>query len=144
MQHNMILVCHAADGHFADGNRQAVRRVLDTSNGVAEVHLLGRERYEILCADGGRLELYAPGLDGSRSFHRMEVPFTPETWTKDVLSLLLELMRKGGFGLMDRLDTPQLIVTQPMQVVYFPWLPEPPRLVRTPRDLGHTLGHPIQ
>ncbi len=144
MQRNMILVCHAADGHFADGNREAVRRVLDMSNVVADVHLLGRERYEIFCADGGRLELYAPGLDWTRSFHRMEVSFTPETWSADVLSLLLELMRKGGFGLLDRLDAPQLIVTQPIEVVYFPWLPEPPLLVRSPRDLGDTLGHPIQ
>jgi hypothetical protein len=37
-----------------------------------------------------------------------------------------------------------LIVTQPIEVVYFPWLPEPPLLVRSPRDLGDTLGHPIQ
>jgi hypothetical protein len=142
MPRHMILVCHAADGHFADGNREAVRRVLDHSEHIACVNLLGREQYEIICADGGSFELYASGLDEGRSFHRMELVLTAESGTADVLHVLLDLMRRGGFGLMDSLETSQFIVTLPQQVVYFPWLPEPPLLVRNPRDLGHTLGHP--
>jgi hypothetical protein len=31
-------------------------------------------------------------------------------------------------------------VTQPQQISYFPWLPEPPLLARTPRDLGYSVG----
>jgi hypothetical protein len=48
-------------------------------------------------------------------------------------------MRMGGFGLLDGLDTAQFIVTEPQQVGYFPRLPEPPLLVRSPRDLAYTL-----
>jgi hypothetical protein len=139
----MILVCHAADGHFADGNREAIRRVLDRSEHIAAVTLLGREMYEIACDDGGSFELHAPGLDENRSFHHMEVFLSDDTGTPGVLAVLLELMRQGGFGLMDGVDASQFILSLPQQVVYFPWLPEPPLLVRSPRDLGHTIGHPV-
>jgi hypothetical protein len=134
----MILVCHASDGHFADGDRKAVRRVLERSEYIAEVYELGPERYQLVCADGGRLKLRAPGLDGHRAFHRIEL--FPEKWTVDMLSLVFELMSSGGFGLMNNLDVPQFIVTQPQQISYFPWLPEPPLLVRNPRDLGYSIG----
>jgi hypothetical protein len=134
----MILVCHASDGHFADGDRKAVRRVVERSERIAEVHELGPERYVLVCADGGRLELCAPGLNGHRVFHRMEL--FPEGWTPDMLSLVFELMFFGGFGLMNSLDVPQFIVTQPQQVSFFPWLPEPPLLVRDPHDLGYRIG----
>jgi hypothetical protein len=134
----MILVCHASDGHFADGDRKAVRGVLERSQHIAELHELGPERYGIICADGGRIELRAPGLNGHRAFHRMEL--FPETWTSTMLSLIYELMVCGRFGLVNNLDIPQFIVTQPQQVSYFPWLPEPPLLVRSPRDLGYSIG----
>lgn len=134
----MILVCHAADGHFADGDRQAVRQVLERSAYIAEMDNLGPERYTIRCTDSGRFELRAPGLDGQRAFHRMEL--FPETWTPDMLSLLYELLVTGGFGLMNSVDVTQFIVTQPQQVNCFPWLPEPPLLVRNPRDLGYSIG----
>jgi hypothetical protein len=134
----MILVCHASDGHFADGDRKAVRRVVERSERIAEVHELGPERYVLVCADGGRLELRAPGLNGHRVFHRMEL--FPEAWTPDMLSLVFELMFLGGFGLMNNLDVPQFIVAQPQQVSFFPWIPEPPLLVRDPGDLGYRIG----
>ena len=57
-----------------------------------------------------------------------------------MLSLVFELMALGGFGLMNNVDVPQFIVTQPQQISYFPWLPEPPLLVRSPRDLGYSIG----
>jgi hypothetical protein len=139
MQSNMLLVCHADDGHFADGDRKGIRRVLDHSECIASVSVVARERYEIVCADGGVLELYAPGLDGNRVFHRMELHLEARSWTKDMLRLVFELMRAGGFGLMDSLDASQFIVSSPQQVAYFPCLPEPPVLVQNPRDLGLTL-----
>jgi hypothetical protein len=134
----MILVCHASDGHFADGDRRAVRRVLERSEHITEIHELGPERYVLVCADGGRVELRAPGLGGQRAFHRIEL--YPERWTPGLVSLVFELMSFGGFGLMNNLEMPQFIVTQPQQVSYFPWLPEPPLLVRNPRDLGYSIG----
>jgi hypothetical protein len=134
----MILVCHASDGHFADGDRKAIRRVIEQSECIAEVEELGPERYALVCADGGRLELRAPGLNGHRAFHRMEL--FPEGWTPDMLTLVYELMSFGGFGLVNDLDVPQFIVTQPQQVSYFPWLPEPPLLVRDPHALGYSIG----
>ncbi|HEX3054382.1 MAG TPA: hypothetical protein VHP83_27245 [Aggregatilineaceae bacterium] len=143
MYRNMILVCHAADGHIADGDRQGIRRVLDWSESVANVELSGCESYEIVLVDGGKLELDAPGLDGNRSFHHMELFFDTSEVTPGVLTLIYELMHGGGFGLMDSVEASQFIVSQPQQVAYFPRLPEMPRLVRNSRDLGHTLGHPI-
>jgi len=136
----MILVCHSADGHFADGDRQAVRRVLYQSEYIASVNVLSQERYAITCVDGGRLELHAPGLRAHRSFHRIELFVETGRWTDDMLRLLYDLMKAGGFGLMNNLDMPQFIVTQPQQVTYFPWLPEPPVLVRDSHDLGQTLA----
>ncbi len=134
----MILVCHASDGHFADGDRKAIRRVLGRSEYIKEIKDLGPERYALTCVDGGRLGLRAPGLDGQRAFHRMEL--FPEAWTPAMVGLVFELMSYGGFGLMNNLDMPQIIVTQPQQIGYFPWLPEPPLLARTPRDLGYSVG----
>ncbi len=143
MQRHMILVCHAADGHFANGNRDGVRRVFEQSSRIIEVVDLGRDRYELTCADGGQLVLYAPGLDGARSFHRMEIFLDPEAWTEDMLHLILEFMRAGGFGLMESVEASQFIVALPQQVVYYPWLPEPPLLVRNPRDLAYTIANPV-
>jgi hypothetical protein len=40
---------------------------------------------------------------------------------------------------MNDLDMPQFIVTQPQQVSYFPWLPEPPVLIRNSQDLGQNI-----
>lgn len=139
MQRNMILVCHAADGHFADGDREGVCRVLDRPEYI--VNRLDQGWYEIICADGGILEIYAPGLDGPRAFHRMELLFPANALTHDVLTLIHRLMQAGGFGLMDGLDTSQVLVTLPQQMMYFPWLPEPPLLVRNARDLAHTIGY---
>ena len=139
MKRHLILVCHAADGHFADGNRRAVRSVLDHSISVARIDPLGKERYALRCHDGGRLELHAPGLDGYRSFHRMELALDGDGWTKDMLNLIFELMRAGGFGLMDSLETSHFIVASPDQVSYFPRLPEAPLLVRDSRDLGYSI-----
>ncbi len=139
MQSDMlILVCHAADGHFADGDRNAVRHILDQADYIVELNSLSAEQFEVVGRDNGVLELRAPGLNGRRSFHRMEMVLTT-TWTPDMLNLVFDLMQVGGFGLMNSLDMPQFIVTQPAQVSYFPWLPEPPLLVRTPRDLGYAL-----
>ena len=134
----LIFVCHAADGHFADGDRDAVRRILDQSDYIVEINLLRNEQYAILCPDNGAFELRAPGLDGRRSFHRMEL-ILATSWTPDMLELVFDLMNAGQFGLMNNLDMPQFIVSQPAQVSYFPWLPEPPLLVRTPQDLGYAL-----
>ncbi len=136
----MILVCHAADGHFSDGDRKAVRTVLEQSKRLVELCEVGPEQFELVCADGGRLQLRAPGLDGQRAFHRIELFIEPIHMTPDVVSLIFELMACGGFGLMNNLDVPQFIVTQPQQITYFPWLPEPPLLVRSARDLGYNMG----
>jgi hypothetical protein len=135
----MILVCHAADGHFADGDREAVRAMLAPSACVSSVNILGSGRYQILCADGGQLELHAPGLEGAHAFHHMELFLQSKAFTHKTLSLILTMMQQGGFGLMDGLDAPQFIVTSPQQVHYFPRLPNTPLLVRSPRDLGRVL-----
>ena len=138
----MILVCHAADGHFADGDRKAVRRVLNRSEHIAAVKAPGPEHYEITCRDGGRLKLRTPGLEGRRSFHRIDLFLKSGSWTPHMLDLVFELMCAGGFGLVDNPETPQFFVTQPQQITYFPWLPEPPVLVRSSRDLRHSIGRP--
>jgi hypothetical protein len=140
MHRMMMLVCHATDGHFADGNREAVRRELNRSTYVAHLDLRGPGQYSITCRDGGRLKLYAPGLNGHRSFHRIDLFLESAFWTPDIADLVFELMNKGGFGLVENLDVPQFIVTQPQQITYFPWLPEPPRLVRSARDLASSIG----
>lgn len=140
MHRMMTLVCHAADGHFADGNRKAVRRVLDGSVYITTLSLSGPDRYTISCRDGGRLELYAPGLNGPRSFHRIDLFLKSASWTPNSFDLIFALMSEGGFGLVENLDVPQFIVTQPQQISYFPWLPEPPVLVRSARDLSYSIG----
>jgi len=140
MQRHMILVCHAADGHFADGNREGVRRVLARSPYILRTESLERDWYEITCKDGGLLELHAPGLDGGRSFHHMELVIDTDCWSDDVLRVILEIMRAGDFGLMDGLEASHILVTAPQQVMYFPWLPEPPLLIRDAHDLGSTIG----
>ncbi|NDJ78391.1 MAG: hypothetical protein GYB65_19250 [Chloroflexi bacterium] len=139
MHHHMLLVCHAADGHFADGDRDGIRRVLDESDCIVSIDMSGPERYAIVCRDGGQPELYAPGLHTDRAFHRMELALSPQGWTSDTLKLVFELMRAGGFGLMDSLDAAQIIVSSPQQVAYFPRLLKQPLLVRNSRDLGLSL-----
>lgn len=134
----VILVCHAQDGRFADGDRAAVRRVLQSSEHVARVLPLGPDLKQVLCADGGRLVLRAPGLDSARSFHRIDI-FPASTWTEAMVSLVYDLMCSGGFGLVQNLATLQFLVTQPQQISYFPWLPEPPILVRSARELASSL-----
>lgn len=136
----MILVCHAADGRFADGNRAAVRRVLDWADYIAEVHVQAAGCYAITCSDGGRARLRAPGLDGTRSFHRIDMIRESAGWTPNLLTLIFDLMQYGGFGLMETVDVSQFIVTQPLQITYYPWLPQPPLLVRSANDLGQLLA----
>jgi hypothetical protein len=135
----MILVCHAADGHFADGDRHAVHHLLDHSMTIAEIELSGPDRYCISCYDGGQIEVVMPGLNSHRSFHRIELTLLTD-WTQQMLDLVFDLMTAGGFGLVIDLDDPHFIVTQPQQVSYFPWLPEPPLLVRSSHDLGYSIG----
>ncbi len=135
----VILVCHAQDGRFADGDRAAVRRILATSDQVTRVLPLGPDVKQVSCADGGRLVLRAPGLDGSRSFHRIDI-FPTSAWTGAMVGLVYELMCSGGFGLVHDLTTLQFLVTQPQQVTYYPWLPEPPILVRSASELARTLA----
>lgn len=142
MQRLMLLVFHAPDGHFADGDREGVRRVLRSAEVIAATHPVGDERYVISCTDGGEVELNAPGLEGRRAFHRMELVVASYRWTADVITVMYELMRAGGFGLMDSLEAPQFIVSVPEQVRYFPRLPNVPLLVRNPRDLAYTIGYP--
>ncbi len=139
----MILVCHAEDGRFADGDRAAIRAALADSKSVARVSETGGGWIEVICVDGGRLTLRAPGLNGGRVFHRMYLFLETETWTAAMLRLVYALMRAGGFGLVRDLDAPQFLVAQPQQVTYFPWLPEPPRLVRSARDLGASLEQAV-
>jgi len=140
MHRMMMLVCHAVDGRFADGNREAVRRELSRSAYVSGLDVRAPEQFTITSRDGGRLGLYAPGLSGQRSFHRIELVLESARWTPDMLHLVFDLMNKGGFGLVENLEFPRFIVTQPQQITYFPWLPEPPRLVRSARDLAYSIG----
>lgn len=132
----MILVCHADDGHFTDGDHGAVRRVLQRLEVIHAVHSQPDDWYIITCHDGGQLHLYAPGLDGHRSFRRLLIVIDDQQWTRDAVHLLLEIMRAGGFGLMARVDAPQMIVTLPRQVLSYPWLPDAPLLARTSHDLA--------
>jgi hypothetical protein len=135
----MILVCHATDGRFADGDRDAVRSILTHSPRIMQLAMIEAETFWIRCRDGGQLALSAPGLDRARSFHHMGVSVAAGGWTADSLHLLFDLMRLGGFGLVDDIDTPHFIVTDPQQVRYFPWLPEPPLVVRSSDALGFML-----
>ena len=136
MQRQMILVCHADDGSFADGNRTAVRRVLHELDAVAAVDKLADEWYAITCEDGGRLGLHAPGLSGDRVFHRMLLYVDDEAWTTCTVRVVLELMRAGDFWLMAGLDVSNMIVTHPRQVLCYPWLPDAPLLARSHGDLA--------
>ncbi len=136
----LILVCHADDGHFADGDRAAVRRVLNQSDYVTNVETIDTAGYVITCRDGGRVTLHAPGLDTPRSFHRIALYLESRTWTPDLLRLVFAFMHRGVFGLMDDLELAQFIVTQPQQVSYYPWLPQPPLLVRDVAALTQALA----
>jgi len=141
MQHEMlVLVCHAVDGHFADGDRAAVRRILEESPLITRLDALGAEQYLITTPDGGAFELHAPGLASRRSFQRMVVISRARVWSMDTLDLVYDLMCVGGFGLINNFDMPYFIVTQPQQISYFPWLPEPPLLVRSAQDLAYSIG----
>lgn len=135
----LILVCHDADGHFADGNRRAVRHVLEHAEYIIEIQPQNTQQYRLTCRDGGSVILRAPGLDGARAFHRIALYLDTESWTPNLLALVYDLMRHGNFGLMDSIQVQRFIVTQPQQVSYFPWLPQPPILVRSARDLEQTL-----
>ncbi len=139
----ILLVCHAEDGRFADGNRTAIRDVLARSDCIAQVVQMGEGMVEVTCVDGGRLTLRAPGLNERGAFHRMYLFLESETWTVAMLRLVYTLMRAGGFGLVRDLAAPQFLVTQPQQITYFPWLPEPPLLVRSSRDLGTRLEQAV-
>lgn len=136
----LILVCHAADGHFADGDRAAVRRVLNQVDYVMAVETEGATEYAITCRDGGHVTLHAPGLDTPRAFHRIVLYLESHTWTPDLLRLVFMMMQRGGFGLMDDVELAQFIVTQPQQVTYYPWLPQPPLLVRDVAALTQALA----
>jgi hypothetical protein len=135
----LILVCHAADGHFADGDRAAIRSVLDRSDYIAALDAIDTVGYVIVCRDGGHVTLHAPGLETMRSFHRMTLYLESNTWTSDLHLLVFALMKRGGFGLMDDIELAQFIVTQPEQVSYYPWLPQPPLLVRDVAALAQAL-----
>lgn len=136
----MILVCHDADGHFADGNRCAVRSILEQSDYLANIYPLDSTRQLITTGDGGQITLRASGLADNRAFHRIELYLVSSTWTPDLLRLVFDLMQRGGFGLMDDIDSAHLFVTQPQQVSYYPWLPQPPLLVRNTTDLEQALA----
>lgn len=139
-QKMLLLACHAEDGRFAGGDRTAIRDVLASSDCIARLMQVGDGLIEIACVDGGRLTLRAPGLHEHCAFHRIYLFAESKTCTPAMLRLVYALMCAGGFGLVRDLDRPQFLVTQPQQVTYFPWLPEPPLLVRSARDLGASLG----
>lgn len=136
---HLILICHDAKGHLANGDRQGVQRVLAQAPYLVDVQAAGQDCYEIICADAGRSWLHAPGLERGRVFRRMALELDCDVPSDDILSLLLDLMRAGNFGLMVSLGARQFIVSHPQQVISFPWLPQPPLLVRSIRDLGRSL-----
>ncbi len=135
----LILVCHDTDGHFADGNRHTVRHLLEHAGYIATFQPRDTQQYLLACHDGGQVIVRAPGLDGTRTFHRIELYLNAESWTPDLFALVYDLMLHGGFGLMDGIQVQQFIVTQPQQISYFPWLPQPPILVRSVHDLEQVL-----
>lgn len=142
MQHRMLLVCHAADGYFADGNRLAVRRVLDRAALAMHGTTTGRDWYELCSSEGNPLRIHAPGLDGSRTFHRIELHADDAALTSGSLALIYDIMLLGGFGLLRTLDTCHFIVTSRQQAAYFPHLPEPPCVIRSAAELEHLLREP--
>lgn len=135
----LILICHDTQGHLANGDRRGVQRVLTQAPYVIDLQAAGQDGFEILCADAGRVWLHAPGLEHPGAFRRMALELDSDTPSDDVLRLVLDLMRAGNFGLMTSLGAHQFIVSRPQQVISFPWLPQPPVLVRTIRDLGQSL-----
>ncbi|WP_162909627.1 hypothetical protein [Aggregatilinea lenta] len=141
MQRSMLLVCHAADGRIATGNREAVRRVLARAD--YDVRAVRRGWFAITCADGGSVELVAPGLEGTHTFRRAELIFNAASWTEGVLQLVMSIMRAGGFGLLDGLNATRVMITTPEHLLHYPWLPEPPLIIRGPRHLATALGHAV-
>lgn len=141
MPRSILLVCHAADGRIANGNREAVRRLL--ARAACSVRAVRRGWFVIECADGGSVELVAPGLEGTHSFHRAEMIFNTASWTEDVLHLVMGIMRAGGFGLLDGLNATRVMIASQEQLLHFPWLPEPPLIVRSHRHLAVALGHAL-
>ena len=139
MHRHLILICHDAQGHLANGDRQGVRRVLARAPYILDVQAAGPDRYEIVCADAGRSWLHAPGLEHGVDFRRMALELECDTPSDDILALLLDLMRAGNFGLMVSLGARQFIVSSPQQAMSYTWLPQPPLLVRTIHDLGRSL-----
>ncbi|NLE52129.1 MAG: hypothetical protein GX613_12060 [Chloroflexi bacterium] len=139
MHRHLILICHDAQGHLANGDRQGVQRVLAQAPYLVDVQAAGHDCFEIVCADAGRLWLHAPGLARGGTFRRMALELDCDIPSDDILTLLLDLMRAGNFGLMVSLGARQFIVSRPQQVISFPWLPQPPLLVRSVRDLSRSL-----
>jgi hypothetical protein len=68
MQYQMLLVCHAADGYFADGNRLAVRHILDRASLAMQGITIGPDCYELCSPEGGPFSVHAPGLNALFSF----------------------------------------------------------------------------
>lgn len=139
MHRQLILICHDIQGHLANGDRQGVQRVLAQAPYVIDVQAAGQDCFEITCADAGRVWLHAPGLERTGAFRRMALELDSDAPSDDELRLVLDLMRAGNFGLMVSLGARQFIVSRPQQVISFPWLPQPPVLVRTIRDLSQSL-----
>ncbi len=134
MRHEMLLVCHAADGYFADGNRLAVCRLLDRAGFARHTDLYR--------STDDSVQIFAPGLDGSRSFHRMGLYIEHTALTLSMLSLIFDLMLLGDFGLMPSLDACSFVVTSGQQAYSYPWLPEPPQVVHSAVELAHLLDEP--
>lgn len=139
MHRQLILICHDIQGHLANGDRRGVQRVLAQAPYVIDVRTASQECFEITCADAGRVWLHAPGLESAGAFRRMALELDSDAPSDDVLRLVLDLMRAGNFGLMVSLGARQFIVSRPQQVISFPWLPQPPVLVRTIHDLSQSL-----
>lgn len=139
MQYQMLLVCHAADGYFGDGNRLAVRRILDRAALTMPSPATGPDRYEICFADGGRFSIHAPGLDSPHPFHRIALHADAAALTPSALALIYDIMILGGFGLLSTLNTCRFIVTSRQQAAYYPHLPEPPHVILSAAELGHVL-----
>lgn len=140
MHRQLILICHDAQGHLANGDRQGVQRVLAHAPYVIDLRTDRPDCFEVTCADAGRVWLSAPGLAHAGAFRRMALELDSERPSDDTLTLVLDLMRAGNFGLMASLAARQFIVARPQQVITFPWLPQPPLLVRSVQELSRSLA----